>query len=470
MKQSVSDMADNQIDNLINTTAKELNIDPIKKRAELEEKLSNQIYLIRFKSAQESLKIDTDASETSIEIEKDRVDKILAQKNRLASDKNIEIDVSESESLKNLAKEYGGDESKYKEYEQKKTAIARNAALERLRVQKSLIDASFEALNVNKDMSDEDIKASYGEETLDKVKDLKRQEAEYIMAMNDMEVQSTEQSTEKARAITEEKMRKISQYVEAAFSLMNSLVEFSSVMTERKIQDLEKESEANDEWEEQEQERVDRMEKAGAISKEQAEARKAAIDDQAEAREEQIQKKKKELLKKQAIYERAMSIANIAWSTAQAVMAAWTNPLAAPALVPLIIAAGAVQAATVLATPIPEYAKGTPDHPGGPAIVGDGGRPEMIIANGRIFKTPAVDTLVDLPKHAIVMPDYNMAIAGMKVPIMPEKEERFISFNELEKLLKENNKQGQSLLKYIQRNTKSERYTRELNTNVKLIR
>lgn len=464
MKQSVSDMADNQIENLINTTAKEMNMDPVKKRAELEEKLSNQIYLIRFKSAQESLKIDTDASETSIEIEKDRVDKILAQKNRLASDKNIEIDVRESENLKNLAKEYGNDESKYEEYEQKKTAIARNAALERLKVQKSLIDASFEALNVDKNMADEDIKASYGEETLDKVKDLKRQEADYIIAMNQLEIASSESASEKTEKAWKKAFDKIATYINSAMQVADSLVQLSSAKTEQKINDLEKESEASEEWAESEKERVEDLEESGAISKEQADARKAAIDDQAQLREEQIEQKKKEALKKQATYERAMSIAQIAWSTAQSIMA--SAQLGFPAAIPFIAmaaAAGALQTAAVLATPIPEYAHGTEDHPGGLAIVGDGGKSEMVLANGRMFKTPSTDTLVDLPQHAVVLPDFAAAMAMQKLPDIPERKDRIVGLEELTTLMKDSNQKMTTLLKMTERKMKNDRYARELN-------
>ncbi|GAK06030.1 phage tail length tape-measure protein [Geomicrobium sp. JCM 19037] len=52
------------------------------------------------------------------------------------------------------------------------------------------------------------------------------------------------------------------------------------------------------------------------------------------------------------------------------------------------------------------YAKGTPrgGHGGGPAVVGDGGGSELIATpNGRMFLSPAKDTLVNLPKGTQVM-------------------------------------------------------------------
>ena len=68
-------------------------------------------------------------------------------------------------------------------------------------------------------------------------------------------------------------------------------------------------------------------------------------------------------------------------------------------------AMGAVQLATIIATPLPKYAKGTGYHKGGPAIVGDGGVPEVITYGGNAWITPDEPTLVDLPAGASVIPD-----------------------------------------------------------------
>ncbi|MDE3837938.1 hypothetical protein C0966_00755 [Bacillus methanolicus] len=53
----------------------------------------------------------------------------------------------------------------------------------------------------------------------------------------------------------------------------------------------------------------------------------------------------------------------------------------------------------------PRYAKGTNYHPGGLAIVGDGGGPELIrTPSGQIGLSPAKSTLVNLPKGSEVLP------------------------------------------------------------------
>lgn len=52
----------------------------------------------------------------------------------------------------------------------------------------------------------------------------------------------------------------------------------------------------------------------------------------------------------------------------------------------------------------PAYAKGTGGHPGGPAIVGDGGKKELIrTPDGKMMLSPNKDTLVNLPKGSEVL-------------------------------------------------------------------
>ncbi|KZN96165.1 hypothetical protein AZI98_08865 [Aeribacillus pallidus] len=53
----------------------------------------------------------------------------------------------------------------------------------------------------------------------------------------------------------------------------------------------------------------------------------------------------------------------------------------------------------------PKYAQGTNFHPGGPAVVGDGGGPELIrTPSGQVGLSPATSTLVYLPRGTEVLP------------------------------------------------------------------
>ena len=82
-------------------------------------------------------------------------------------------------------------------------------------------------------------------------------------------------------------------------------------------------------------------------------------------------------------------------------------------LAAVVGAMGAAQIAMISAQSIPKYAKGTNDHPGGLAIVGDGGRPEGIVTRDGAYLSPSTPTLVDLPRHAQVIPDLS-AITSLK--------------------------------------------------------
>lgn len=68
---------------------------------------------------------------------------------------------------------------------------------------------------------------------------------------------------------------------------------------------------------------------------------------------------------------------------------------------------------------VPAYAKGVDGHPGGLAVVGDGGMKELIMdPDGNIQLSPSTDTLVDLPKGTSVLsgPETKEFLRAIKVP------------------------------------------------------
>ena len=168
-----------------------------------------------------------------------------------------------------------------------------------------------------------------------------------------------------------------------------------------RIENIEKEQEANDEAYDKEIERIEKLEENGAISTEEAEARKRAAEDKTAAKNAELEKKKAALQEKQAKWDKANSIVQAGIATALAITKALPNLV----LAALVGAMGAAQIAVIAAQPIPKYAKGTKDHPGGLAIVGDGGKKEGIITDNGLFVTPDKPTLVNLPAHAQVIPD-----------------------------------------------------------------
>ena len=113
-----------------------------------------------------------------------------------------------------------------------------------------------------------------------------------------------------------------------------------------------------------------------------------------------LEKKKGKLLKKQAIAEKANALISIAINTAIGISKAiGQTGIFGIGLAPIIATLGAIQAATVLAQPIPEFAEGGIMNHDGPALVGDGGKHEVIrTPDGKISLTPNTDTVMNLPK------------------------------------------------------------------------
>lgn len=188
---------------------------------------------------------------------------------------------------------------------------------------------------------------------------------------------------------------------QAVGKIVSGITSLITDIYDAQIENIEKEQEANDEAYDKEIERIEALEENGAISTEEAEARKRAAEDKTAAKNAELEKKKAALQEKQAKWNKANSIIQAGIFTALAITEALPNLV----LAALVGAMGAAQVALIAAQPIPKYAKGTKDHPGGLAIVGDGGKKEGIVTNNGLFITPDKPTLVDLPAHAQVIPD-----------------------------------------------------------------
>lgn len=176
---------------------------------------------------------------------------------------------------------------------------------------------------------------------------------------------------------------------------------------DNQISKIEELQEANEAAGEAEQERIADLVEKKVISEEEGEARKRAAEAKTAKQNEEFEKKKQKLKHKQAIWDKTYSISQATMSTALAVMNALnTKPfMLGLALAAIASAIGAAQIATIVATPIPAYAKGTDSHPGGPAIVGDGGRHELVLFDNSAWITPDRPTLCEIPAGAAVIPD-----------------------------------------------------------------
>lgn len=178
-------------------------------------------------------------------------------------------------------------------------------------------------------------------------------------------------------------------------------------MYDQQIEKIEEQQEKNEEAGEEEIERIEKLAEDGAISTEEAEARKRAAEDRTAQKNKELEKQKAELEQRQAKWQKANSIVQTTIATSLAIMQAFAQagPIAGAVLAAVVAAMGAAQIAIIAAQPVPKYAKGTKDHPGGLAIVGDGGRQEVIETDNGAYITPSVPTLVDIPKRARVIPN-----------------------------------------------------------------
>ena len=260
-------------------------------------------------------------------------------------------------------------------------------------------EAAIDALELelrNENLSAED-RARIAEQ-LQKLKaDLSQQEAE-------AEIDAINKVTKADEKAQKERQRNLKKWLQTASQAVGAIGDLVSTIYDGQIQKIEEEQETNDEKYDKDVERIQNLADSGAISEEEAEARKRAAKERTEAKNAELEKQKQEMARKQAIWEKATSVAQAGIATALAITEALPN-------IPLSIvigAMGAIQVATILATPIPSYADGTKGndrHPGGTALVGDAGKHEIIMYSGKAWITPDAPTLVDIPKGAQVFPD-----------------------------------------------------------------
>lgn len=131
----------------------------------------------------------------------------------------------------------------------------------------------------------------------------------------------------------------------------------------------------------------------------------AQLQAQKAAQEATIEQKKREVAKRQAAFEKTAAIAAIIQNTAIAIAGALKYGVAAPPIIALIAAAGAVQLATAANAPIPAYKDGTNYHKGGMFIAGDGGQKELIIApNKKPYFSASTSTLYNEAAGTKVIP------------------------------------------------------------------
>ena len=253
------------------------------------------------------------------------------------------------------------------------------------------------------------------EEKLAKLKaDLAQKEAE-------AEIEAINKVTKADEKAQKERQKNLKKWLQTASQAVGTIGNLVSSIYDGQIQKIEEEREANEEKYDEDIERIENLAESGAISEEEAEARKRAAKDQTEAKNKELERQKQEIAHKQAVWNKGVQVAETGIATARGIMEAFQlGPIAGAVMAAVIGAMGAMQVATILATPIPSYADGTKGndrHPGGTALVGDAGKHEVIMYSGKAWITPDTPTLVDIPKGAQVFPDVDKVdISNFDIP------------------------------------------------------
>lgn len=233
-------------------------------------------------------------------------------------------------------------------------------------------------------------------------------------AVTDAVIAENQRQVDADNEAFQKRMENVQKWLQVASDGLNAINDLASTIFDAKIERIEAEQEANTEAGEAEQERITELVEKNVITEEEGEARKRAAEERTAKKNEELEKKKQQLKYKQAVWDKANQLAQAGINTAMSITQTAAK-LGFPAAIPFIAIAGAmgaIQIATILATPIPKYAKGTKDHPGGLAIVGDGGRQEIVSYGGNMFLTPDTPTLIDMPKGAEVFPDADKLLAS----------------------------------------------------------
>lgn len=307
-----------------------------------------------------------------------------SQNEILLSQRQIEI----NEELNALTKQYEQGIIKKKEYEKQKSDLEHQYAMESLQSQLSILESNLYLFE--------------GDERLEKEKEIARLRVQLSKETSDKIIEDAKREEEERKKVEQAKKRLIQESISAIISIGNSLFQ-------RQIDNVDAEIEANQEEYDAKVETIDALAEKDIITTEEAEARKRAAEEETSRKNKELEKKKAELQTRQAKFQKAMDIAQTIAATAQAIMVAYKDagPITGAIFAAMIAATGAVQLATIIAQPIPKYAHGTDNHPGGLAIVGDGGRSEAVLVGDKAYITPDKPTLLSLPAGAEVVPDLN---------------------------------------------------------------
>lgn len=267
------------------------------------------------------------------------------------------------------------------------------------------------------------IRVSLGENTADIEKKLSDAKRKRDKDDTDNAISQYERDAAKATEVAERKKKlqdAIVKDADAATDLLKTIIDAGYQNQLNRVQD---EKDALDDRTKAEIDAENRSTDSAATKADKI----AVINAKAQAQQDQLDQKARAIKKKQAETDRLFAIAKIIETTAMAVISALAPPPLGlgPILgIPFAVAAGAlgaIQIATVLATPIPAYEKGTDNAKGGISLVGEVGKEYVIEPSGKSYMTPDSPTLMNIPKGSKVISNMEL----MTMMANPNKQSYF---------------------------------------------
>jgi tape measure domain-containing protein len=160
-------------------------------------------------------------------------------------------------------------------------------------------------------------------------------------------------------------------------------------------------------------------------------SKKAILEQERQNSLDKLEKKRLKEEQKAAKARKAFAVAEIIINTAVNISKVLYNPF----LVALVASLGAIQLATVLAAPIPQYKDGIESVPNDQvAMINDGGKKEYVERDGQILSTNTKNAIVGLKKNDTVHKDYEAATKSSSYSIITKGE--IVKQNEFDKLSK----------------------------------
>ena len=306
-----------------------------------------------------------------------------------------------------------------KRYAKESAELAEQNAID---VAQATIDGLERALAVE-DLTDEDRERI--------AKELAQAKMNLAKAVGDAEENQMDRTLKDEQDGRDGRIEAMQKWAQKAAETIGNVSDLFAAMYDNQIAKIEEQMEAEQAHHDAQMAQIDELEEHGVITKEEAELRKREAEARTARAQEQLEKKKAQIQYKAAVMDKANKVAQIAINTALGIMTTfaqlgWPAGIAGAAFV---AAMGAIQTAAALAQPIKAYKEGTKGkpHPGGLAIVGDGGKTELVVMDRHVWLTPDKPTLVDLPKGAEVYPsatpeDVERIGASLPLAITRDKE------------------------------------------------